>query len=64
MNFQAVPEKALTTYNTFITKGWVQMAAGTKGGKTLQWGDNSHENMPPSLQATVSLTRIMRMAAD
>jgi arylsulfatase len=30
--------------DTFITKGWVQMAEGTKGGKTLQWGDNSHEN--------------------
>ena len=30
--------------DTFITKGWVQMAEGTKGGETLQWGDNSHEN--------------------
>ena len=30
--------------DTFITKGWVQMAEGTKGGKTRQWGDNSHEN--------------------
>jgi arylsulfatase len=30
--------------DTFITKGWVQMAEGVKGGKTLQWGDNSHEN--------------------
>jgi arylsulfatase len=30
--------------DTFITKGWVQMAEGWKGGKTLQWGDNSHEN--------------------
>jgi len=30
--------------NTFIIKGWVQVAEGTKDGKTLQWGDNSHEN--------------------
>jgi len=30
--------------DTFVTKGWVQMAEGTKGGKTRQWGDNSHEN--------------------
>ncbi len=30
--------------DTFITKGWVQIAEGKKGGKTLQWGDNSHEN--------------------
>ena len=26
--------------DTFITKGWVQVAEGTKGGKTRQWGDN------------------------
>jgi arylsulfatase A-like enzyme len=30
--------------DTFVTKGWVQMAEGTKGGETRQWGDNSHEN--------------------
>ena len=30
--------------DTFITKGWVQMAEGTKGGETRQWGDNSHDN--------------------
>jgi arylsulfatase len=30
--------------DTFVTKGWVQMAEGKKGGKTRQWGDNSHEN--------------------
>ena len=30
--------------DTFVTKGWVQIAEGTKGGKTRQWGDNSHEN--------------------
>ena len=30
--------------DTFITKGWVQVAEGTKGGETRQWGDNSHEN--------------------
>ncbi len=26
--------------DTFVTKGWVQIAEGTKGGKTRQWGDN------------------------
>jgi len=30
--------------NTFVTKGWVQMAEGKKGEKARQWGDNSHEN--------------------
>ncbi len=30
--------------DTFVTKGWVQIAEGTKGGATRQWGDNSHEN--------------------
>ena len=30
--------------DTFVTKGWVQIAEGTKGGETRQWGDNSHEN--------------------
>ena len=39
-----VPEDPYKLDDTFITKGWVQMAEGTKGGGTLQWGDNSHEN--------------------
>ncbi len=30
--------------DTFITKDWVQVAEGIKGGETRQWGDNSHEN--------------------
>ncbi len=30
--------------DTFVTKGWIQTAEGKKGGETLQWGDNSHEN--------------------
>ncbi len=30
--------------DTFITKGWVQVAEGTKGGETRQWGDNTHES--------------------
>jgi len=30
--------------NTFVTKGWVQVAEGKKGEKARQWGDNSHEN--------------------
>jgi arylsulfatase len=29
--------------DTFITKDWVQIAEGTKGGETLQWRDNSLE---------------------
>jgi len=28
--------------NTFITKGWIQVAEGKKGEKARQWGDNSH----------------------
>ena len=28
---------------TFVTKGWVMIAEGKKGGKTLQWGDNTHD---------------------
>lgn len=39
-----VPEDPFKKDDTFITKGWVQMAEGTKGGATRQWGDNSHEN--------------------
>jgi len=30
--------------DTFITKDWVQVAEGTKGGPTRKWGDNSHDN--------------------
>ena len=30
--------------DTFVTKGWVQMAEGKKGEQARQWGDNSHEN--------------------
>jgi arylsulfatase len=30
--------------DTFITKGWVQIAEGNKGGQARQWGDNSHDN--------------------
>ena len=30
--------------DTFVTKAWVQVAEGTKGGATRQWGDNSHDN--------------------
>jgi arylsulfatase A-like enzyme len=29
--------------DTFITKGWVQIAEGNKGEKIKQWGDNSHD---------------------
>ena len=30
--------------NTFVTKDWVMVAEGTKGGETRQWGNNSHED--------------------
>lgn len=30
--------------DTFVTKGWVQMAEGKKGEQARQWGDNSHDN--------------------
>ena len=30
--------------DTFVTKGWIQVAEGKKGEKARQWGDNSHEN--------------------
>ena len=39
-----LPEDPYKLDDTFITKGWVQVAEGTKGGETRQWGDNSHEN--------------------
>ena len=39
-----LPEDPYKLDDTFVTKGWVQVAEGTKGGETLQWGDNSHEN--------------------
>jgi arylsulfatase len=29
--------------DTFITKGWVQIAEGTEGGETRIWGDNTHD---------------------
>ena len=28
---------------TFVTKGWVMIAEGSKGGETRQWGDNTHD---------------------
>ncbi|MEM8882629.1 MAG: sulfatase-like hydrolase/transferase [Planctomycetota bacterium] len=39
-----LPKDPYKLDNTFVTKGWVQMAEGTKGGPTKQWGDNSHDN--------------------
>ena len=39
-----LPKDPYKLDDTFVTKGWVQMAEGTKGGETRQWGDNSHEN--------------------
>ena len=39
-----LPEDPYKLDDTFVTKGWVQIAEGKKGEKTRQWGDNSHEN--------------------
>ena len=39
-----LPKDPYKLDDTFVTKGWVQIAEGTKGGPTRQWGDNSHEN--------------------
>ena len=39
-----LPKDPYKLDDTFISKAWVQVAEGTKGGKTLQWGDNSHDN--------------------
>jgi arylsulfatase len=39
--------------DTFVTKGWIQIAEGTKGGETLQWRDNSlqtYEEIDPEAQ--------------
>jgi arylsulfatase len=39
-----LPEDPYKLDDTFITKGWVQVAEGVKGEQAKQWGDNSHEN--------------------
>ncbi|MEM1313958.1 MAG: sulfatase-like hydrolase/transferase, partial [Pseudomonadota bacterium] len=38
-----LPEDPFKLDDTFVTKDWVMIAEGTKGGETLQWRDNSHE---------------------
>ncbi|MEM7025802.1 MAG: sulfatase-like hydrolase/transferase, partial [Pseudomonadota bacterium] len=38
-----LPDDPYKLDDTFITKGWVQIAEGTKGGETRQWGDNTLE---------------------
>ena len=39
-----LPKDPYKLDGTFVTKDWVMIAEGTKGGETRQWGDNSHEN--------------------
>jgi len=39
-----LPKDPYKLDDTFVTKGWVQIAEGKKGGPTRQWGDNSHDN--------------------
>ena len=36
-----LPENPYKLDDTFVTKDWVMVAEGTKGGETLQWRDNS-----------------------
>lgn len=38
-----LPEDPYKLDDSFITKAWVQVLEGTKGGSTRQWGDNSHD---------------------
>jgi arylsulfatase len=38
-----LPEDPYKMDETFVTKAWVQIAEGTKGGETRQWGDNTYE---------------------
>jgi arylsulfatase len=38
-----LPEDPYKLDDTFITKDWIQIAEGTKGGETLQWRDNTLE---------------------
>ncbi|WP_420415363.1 sulfatase-like hydrolase/transferase [Roseibium sp.] len=38
-----LPENPYKLDDTFVTKDWVMVAEGTKGGETLQWGDNTTE---------------------
>ena len=38
-----LPKDPYQLDNTFVTKGWVMVAEGTKGGRTLQWQDNSYD---------------------
>ncbi len=39
-----LPENPYKLDDTFVTKDWVMVAEGTKGGETLQWRDNSYES--------------------
>lgn len=39
-----LPEDPYMMDDTFITKDWVMIGEGTKGGETRQWGDNSFES--------------------
>lgn len=38
---EILPDNPYLLDDTFITKGWVQIAEGTKGGETRIWGDNT-----------------------
>ncbi|WP_428525687.1 sulfatase-like hydrolase/transferase [Roseibium sp.] len=39
-----LPDNPYKLDDTFVTKDWVMVAEGTKGGETLQWRDNTHES--------------------
>jgi len=43
LHTEILPPDPYKLDDTFVTKGWVMIAEGTKGGETKQWGDNTHE---------------------
>lgn len=48
-----LPKDPYKLDDTFITKDWIQIAEGTKGGETNQWGDNTlatYEKIDPEAQ--------------
>ena len=48
-----LPDDPFKKDDTFVTKAWVQIAEGTKGGETLQWRDNTlktYEEIDPEAQ--------------
>ncbi len=50
---EILPDNKYKLDDTFVTKAWVQVAEGSKGGETLQWLDNTletYEKIDPEAQ--------------